>query len=1177
MNQIIRRISIPAAIAISMLSLPIWAADINIASGVTVGPGESAPLQVSLTNPAACCGVILQLVSSDTSKVTVNSASIFIPQGATQPLVPPQVTGVSFGTATITASAVGLLSATQTVTVGATLSFTPSQLTLTQGGSQFVFLNLSSAAPVSQTISLSVDKPGVVTVPPTVVIPANWTSSGFQINAIGPGSATITPANPPAGITASGLSVTVTAPAAINLPPSANLSPGQSATLPVTLGSPAPAGGVTVALSSSDSSKVSVLPPSVFINGGQTAPAAQPQITAVNIGAATITASAPGYASGSSVAAVDATLTFNPQSITITQGVTQNVTLSLSTAAPPGGFLANLKSDNPAVAQVQATLGYFPDGSAFEVNLVGITAIAPGSTVIHASALPFIPDTTIAVTVVQPGAISLPSNLQVGVTQSLPFPVQLGSPAAIGGVTVMLVSSDENTASISPSAVFIPGGSTAPATQPQITGNRAGQVTVTGSAIGYAPASVTAFVVGAAPANIAASGGTPQSTLINSPFAAPLVAIVTDSSNHGVGGVTVTFRAPATGPSGTFAGGLGTVTATTNSNGIATAPAFTANGTAGSFTVSALVAGVGQPAVFSLTNTVPTTGPIVLPANVTLTPGQSASFPVTLGLPAPASGVTITLSTSDSSKVTISPSSVFIPGGATAPLSQPTVTGVNFGSANIGASANGLPSANQVVQVNGTMNFTQATLTVTGTSTQNLTLNLSSPAPSGLTINLVSSNTAAATVPATIAFAANATSATVPVTGVAPGTATITASSNTPANLPNATASITVKQTADIIVASGLVVGVGDSATLNVTLSQPAPNFMFVNLSSSDTSKLTLNLPSIVFFQGSTTPASQPLVTGVGLGSATVTASSLGLTGDTETVQVVDNLGLSPNNASVAAGSSQPILLTLSAPLATAQTVTLTSDNTNVVTVPQSITLQPNSTSVLFSANSLSPGSTMIHATSANPNLTPAAINISVVAVTTITLPSNVTVPRNTSLPYPILLGSPAPSGGVTVTLVSSNPNSVSISPATVVVPGGATSPATQPQVTGVDIGSSTITASAPGYTSASQPVTVDASLTFTPPSLIMTANTSQTVMLTLSTAAPPGGFFVSLTSDNPSVANTQPFLGYFPDGSAFESNALVITAGAPGTTTIHATTPALVPVAGTEIIVTVVPQVVLP
>ncbi len=67
----------------------------------------------------------------------------------------------------------------------------------------------------------------------------------------------------------------------------------------------------------------------------------------------------------------------------------------------------------------------------------------------------------------------------------------------------------------------------------------------------------------------------------------------------------VTFTAPSSGASGTF-GGSATATVATNAAGLATAPAFTANGQAGSYTVTATAAGVGTSAIFSLTNTPPT-------------------------------------------------------------------------------------------------------------------------------------------------------------------------------------------------------------------------------------------------------------------------------------------------------------------------------------------------------------------------------------------------------------------------------------------------------------------------------------------------------------------------------------------------------------------------------------------
>jgi hypothetical protein len=101
--------------------------------------------------------------------------------------------------------------------------------------------------------------------------------------------------------------------------------------------------------------------------------------------------------------------------------------------------------------------------------------------------------------------------------------------------------------------------------------------------------------------SITATSGTPQSAMVNTAFAAPLVATVTTGGSP-TSGVVVTFTAPAaTGASGTFAGGVNT--ATTNASGVATSAVFTANGTAGAYTVTASATGTSTPASFSLTNT----------------------------------------------------------------------------------------------------------------------------------------------------------------------------------------------------------------------------------------------------------------------------------------------------------------------------------------------------------------------------------------------------------------------------------------------------------------------------------------------------------------------------------------------------------------------------------------------
>ncbi len=103
------------------------------------------------------------------------------------------------------------------------------------------------------------------------------------------------------------------------------------------------------------------------------------------------------------------------------------------------------------------------------------------------------------------------------------------------------------------------------------------------------------------PHTASATSGSGQSTPVNQPFGHALGVHVTDIDGNAVPGVTVTFAASsgANGQSAIFANNG---QATTNGSGNATAPSMTANSRAGSYTVTATVAGA-SPAVFNATNT----------------------------------------------------------------------------------------------------------------------------------------------------------------------------------------------------------------------------------------------------------------------------------------------------------------------------------------------------------------------------------------------------------------------------------------------------------------------------------------------------------------------------------------------------------------------------------------------
>lgn len=129
-------------------------------------------------------------------------------------------------------------------------------------------------------------------------------------------------------------------------------------------------------------------------------------------------------------------------------------------------------------------------------------------------------------------------------------------------------------------------------------GTNAGAYSVTAAVSGLTSVNFSLTNNAGAPYGIAAQSGGGQSTTTSAPFTNPLVGKVADQYGNPVSGVSVTFAGPTgTGASATFTN----ATVSTNASGLASGSA-TANGTAGTYNVTASVGGVQQPATFSLTN-----------------------------------------------------------------------------------------------------------------------------------------------------------------------------------------------------------------------------------------------------------------------------------------------------------------------------------------------------------------------------------------------------------------------------------------------------------------------------------------------------------------------------------------------------------------------------------------------
>jgi uncharacterized repeat protein (TIGR01451 family) len=238
--------------------------------------------------------------------------------------------------------------------------------------------------------------------------------------------------------------------------------------------------------------------------------------------------------------------------------------------------------------------------------------------------------------------------------------------------------------------------------------------------------------------------------------------------------------------------------------------------------------------------------------------------------------------------------------------------------------------------------------------------------------------------------------------------------------------------------------------------------------------------------------------------------------------------------------------------------VTVTSDDTGIVTVgpPNTVTIAAGNTTGQVTLNGISAGTTIVRA--AAPGYPSGAFTVTVTQnVLTVSTPLN--VPFGQTASFPVNLSQPAPPGGLVIDLVSSAPGTVEVLTPTITVPQSAVS--ANGTVRGLGIGTATVTASNPNFSSAASQVSstgnlniLQTSATFTP-----AFTTNLTIQLESggnAVAAPPGGVSVTLTAANPAcvsvpasvtilqgLTSTSVTLNY--GGSATRPCTTTVTAGA--------------------------------
>jgi len=371
------------------------------------------------------------------------------------------------------------------------LALAPASATVISGTTQNLTLTLPYPAQSGgQTINLVSSVPSIATAPASVAIAEGQSSAIVEVTTQAVGSSIITASR--TGFTSAQAVLSVVPPPTLTItPPSLIIGEGRTQSLQISSSAIAPAGGLTLNLTSSTPA-VATVPATAVIPAGSSS--ASVSLSTLTVGTTTITANATGHVNGSSVITVRPVSINFPAGALVAPGLSRTVPLTLSDPAPAGGLEISLVSSNAGVVTVPATVTVPTGQSAANITLTGV---AIGNAEVTATASGY-QTGTLPVTV---DAV----NISLGVTTtSLPanmthqFTLTLSRPAPAGGVSVALTTGNSATATVSPSVIEIAEGQTSGAlVRVALTGVAAGTTTMSASAPGLNSANVAVTVTAA--------------------------------------------------------------------------------------------------------------------------------------------------------------------------------------------------------------------------------------------------------------------------------------------------------------------------------------------------------------------------------------------------------------------------------------------------------------------------------------------------------------------------------------------------------------------------------------------------------------------------------------------------------------------------------------------------------
>lgn len=330
--------------------------------------------------------------------------------------------------------------------------------------------------------------------------------------------------------------------------------------------------------------------------------------------------------------------------------------------------------------------------------------------------------------------------------------------------------------------------------------------------------------------------------------------------------------------------------------------------------------------------------------------------------------------------------------------------------------------------------------TATGGISSKATVTLSQAAPAGGLSVIVTSNSAAATVPGSVTVAAGATTATFTVTTLGVKTKT-TAAITVASGSYSKTTSLTINPASfsSMTLNPNSVTG-GSSSTGTVTLTGSAPTGGIVLTLKSN--NMTVVVPNSVTISAGQSQATFTVTTSpvVAQSSVTITAAAGSVSKQailTVTLPTVSAVSVSPEE--VTGGTAVTGSMTLTGPAPKNGIKVSLSTNSSSATAPSSVLVAAGATTATFIVKTLPVSTQKVVSITAKfgGSSQSAGITIDPPSLSSLMLNPTAIKGGKTSIAT-VTIGSPAPSGGLVISL-SSNLTSATV-PKTVTIPAGKTS-----------------------------------------------------------------------------------------------------------------------------------------